>query len=120
VTALRQSVVDPIVELASRVAVLEAEMRRLRCTKGPRDRLDVALVAAILDAAGARPWRCGDVLIRAESVPALRAALQAAEVTSAKGLGKLAARLDGIDVAGLRLERVQVRGRPHWRIVSSV
>jgi hypothetical protein len=51
-------------------------------------------------------------------VTALAAALSAADITSEPQLGKLLARLEGVTIAGLRLERTRDRRAP-WRILAA-
>lgn len=122
-SALPARPVDPLVALQLRVAILEkahSELAKvvdaLRRKTGPRDDLDRALVGAIHDSIGAVPWRCGDLLERADHDPALRAALRDVEVGSSKQLGKLMARLEGVEVDGLLVSRVIVKGKPHWSV----
>src|SRR4051794_25544027 len=86
--------------LLTRVAMLERG-------HGPRDAADVALVAAIHRAAGDLPFRAKDVFDRARDVLALRFALQPADIENTKQLGKLLARLHGVPLDGLVVERVR-------------
>ena len=116
--AARLSAVDPVEALAARVQVLEREVARLRVSRGPRDSLDVALVHAIVDAAGSLPWRAGDLLCRADTCPDLRRALRAAECDSARRLGKFCARVNGHTIDDFRLEALTLRGRRHWKVVT--
>ena len=120
-SAQRQPVLGPmLVDILARLTAVESEVRRLRRTSGPRDRLDVDVLHAIADATGGVPFRARDVFVRAELVDGLDGVLTEAFVTSSKSLGKLLTRCAGMALPdGLIVERLHVRGRSHWRVSVS-
>jgi hypothetical protein len=93
-------------------------LERVSTARGPRDQADVRLLLAIHEAAESLPFKASHVMKRARHVPALSAALLAADITSQEQLGKLFARLEGATAAGLRMERTKDRRAP-WRIVAT-
>lgn len=92
-------------------------LERVSTAHGARDQADERLLVAIYDAVEALPFKASHVMRRALHMPALAAALQAADITSEEQLGKLFCRLEGVTIAGLRLERTRNRKGP-WRIVA--
>jgi hypothetical protein len=98
--------------------LLERLERLLTVGRGARDAADARLVLTIGPAAEWLPFKAHSVINRARSVPELAAALTGADITSAKQLGKLFARLEGVVIEGVRLERVPTpRGGSLWRVV---
>ena len=61
---------------------------------------------AIAEAISDRPFTSAHVMAHAGADPALRDALEAADLMSARELGAVCRRLEGITVRGLRLERM--------------
>jgi hypothetical protein len=102
----------------TRQAGLLAEiLRALERGRGPRDSADGALLLAVAEAIGDRPWTSAQLVAHANVDPALREALTAADITSAQELGCVCRRLEGIAVAGLRLDRVgRSREGVLWRV----
>jgi hypothetical protein len=90
-------------DLATRIRALEAQLRRLRLLAV--DELVRILVATIAGRGFA--FNAHEVWTHARLVsPALRQALRAADLTSARQLGKWLQHLQGRDVYGLRLVRI--------------
>jgi hypothetical protein len=120
VTDLRRSDSDELRALHAKLdAILEGQveiLERVGAARGPRDQADERLLLAIHEAAEGLPFKASHVIKRARHVPALAAALLAADITSQEQLGKLLGRLEGVTIAGLRLERTKDRRAP-WRIV---
>ena len=123
-SAQRHPVLDPLVALTARVAVLEAEVARLRRTSGPRDRLDFDVLHALAEETGGLPFRSREIFdrIEADAAPGIAAVCEEAFIGSSRALGKLLTRCHGLALPdGLQVERLMLRGRPCWRVsVSSV
>lgn len=98
--------------------VLAAILRLLERGRGARDAADVALLIAIAEAIGDRPFTSAQLMAHADADPALREALTAADITTPRELGTLCARrLEGAPLAGLCLERVhEHRDGILWRV----
>jgi hypothetical protein len=93
-------------EQAQQRDMLAAILRLLERGRGARDAADVALLVAIAEAIGDRPFTSAQLMAHAEADPALREALLAADITTPRELGTLCRRLEGAPLAGWCLERV--------------
>ena len=110
-----------------------AELRELRrvvddlaARHGPRmpfSAADVALVAAIHEAVGPRPFCSWQLIDHAElqvSAALAEAIVDAIGALNARKLGKLLRRIEGQDVQGLRAERVAAsREGLVWRVTAA-
>ena len=102
---------------------IEAKLDRVlelleRHDQGARDREDERLPLAVIEAVRDRPFTSAQLLAHAEADENLGAAITACDVTNARELGKLLRRLEGLDLHGVRLERVDERHRDGivWRV----
>lgn len=93
-------------EQARQRATLATILRLLERGRGARDQADVALLVAVAEAIGDRPFTSAALMAHGDADPALREALTAADVTTPRELGMLCRRLEGVLLAGLCLERV--------------
>jgi hypothetical protein len=108
-----------LAEVLARLDQVEARLARLEAGRGPRDQADLRLVHAMTSTTEGLPFKAQDVLQRAQYVPALREALLGADITSARQLGKLLARLEGTVVDGARLDRGRLTGGAYyWQVVQ--
>jgi hypothetical protein len=90
-------------------------LRLLEHGRGARDQADVALLVAIAEAIGDRPFTSAQLIAHAAAADVLRDALLAADITTRQELGTLCRRLEGVPLAGLCLSRVDtVRGVVVW------
>jgi len=95
--------------------ILDAIVRLLEHGRGARDQADVALLLAIAEAVGDRPFTSAQLIAHAAAAEALREALLAADITTRQELGTLCRRLEGVPLAGLCLTRVDtIRGAVVW------
>jgi hypothetical protein len=77
----------------------------------PRDGRHVALLAAIAEEAAETVWSARELVDHARVSEPLRSALLAAcGALNARKTGKLLARLEGVDLAGLLVERIGADG----------
>ena len=95
-------------EQARQRDTLAAILRLLEHGRGARDQADVALLVAIAEAVGDRPFTSAQLIAHAAADDALRDALLAADITTARELGTLCRRLEGVPLAGLCLARIKV------------
>jgi hypothetical protein len=92
-------------------------LRLLEHGRGARDAADVALLVAVAEAIGDRTFTSAQVVAHARTDPALRDAIDDADITNPQELGCVFRRLEGITVTGLRLERVgDQREGVQWRV----
>lgn len=106
-----------VVEQVQQREMLAAILRVLERSHGARDAADAALLVAIVEAIGERPFTSGELLAHARAVaPALLAALEAADISTAQEFGCVCRRMDGMAVHGLRLARVDDRTPVRWRV----
>ena len=102
--ALHQPDRDDLVERNTR---LEARIEVLERRARPRDADDMRVLVAMADCGvGERPFSAAAVVRHAPAAPDLAEALEAADCESPKSLGRLFARVEGLDLHGLRLDRV--------------
>jgi hypothetical protein len=112
---------DPAaLDIAARVAQLEIQVAQIRALleagRGPRDSQDVAVLSAVALAAGSATFTSRDVFRHRAVDPALRDALEAADVDNARQLGRLLRRMAG-EHDGYRLACVgEGRDGLRWRV----
>jgi hypothetical protein len=97
-----------VVEQREQREVLSSILRLLEHGRGPRDRADIALLAAVAEAIGDRQFTSAQLMAHATVHPALHEALEAADITNAHEFGCVFRRMEGIAVTGFRLERAGV------------
>ena len=95
-----------VAEQARQRDTLSVILRLLERGRGARDKADVALLVAIAEAIGDRPFTSAQLMAHADADPALREAVTDADITNAQEFGCLCRRLEGIAAQGLRLERI--------------
>ena len=117
----RPTPADPVtlVDVLGELRALGAKVDALaaRFPPGPRDQADVRLLTRIAATAGGLAFTAAALFRRrAAGDVTLAEALAACDVTSPKQLGKLLRRLEGRDVGGVVLERLDVgREGVVWR-----
>jgi hypothetical protein len=108
-----------LLEEQARQAGILADILRALDRGRARDTADAGLLLAIEDARADRPFNCADIIATAGVRPGLNDALVAADVTNGQELGCLFRRIEGMVLAGVRLERVDdTRSRAGivWRV----
>jgi hypothetical protein len=111
---------DIAAEQQRQAAVLANILRALERGRGSLP-VHVALLVAITEAIGDREFTGAQLFAHARVAPALRDALEACDLTSAREFGWLARRLETNVLPGVRLDRVgESRDGLVWRVwVSS-
>ncbi len=105
-----------LTEQARQRTMLAAILQQLQ-GRGARDAADIALLVAIAEAIGDRPFTSAQLFAHGEAAPGLRDALIACDLTTPRELGCLCRRLEGVELKGLRLERVDAtRDGILWRV----
>ncbi len=109
--------IDAVQQLRAEMHALTARVAGLEARGGARDAAETLVLPAIASAIGARRFTSVDLLAHARVDPALADAIEAADVTNPREMGKLLARLETQPIAGLRLERVGgARVGVVWRV----
>jgi hypothetical protein len=119
---LRELVADQArqaAEQARQGETLATILRLLERGRGARDQADVGLLVAAAESLGDRTFTSAQVKTLAAAVPALRDALEAADIDDAQQLGCVFRRLEGKIIEGLCLEACQrSAGQPVvWRVL---
>ena len=86
-------------------AQIDAILQALDRGRGARDHADADLIEAIKESFRDRTFTSGNVITLAQADAALAAALASADITSARELGHLLRRLEGVAIRGLLIER---------------
>lgn len=100
------------------LAAIRALLEQQDQPKKNSGRSDAILLLAVAEAVADRAFSAAEVIAHARLVDgALRAALEAAGVTNGRKLGKVFRRLEGHEIAGLRLVRLGAeRDGIVWRV----
>jgi hypothetical protein len=105
-------------ELRAIRALLEELLERQAPRRGPRDGDDRRVVLEVANVVADAIFSSGEVVAHAAVAPKLAAALEGADITSPRSLGKLFRRVEGVAIEGVLLERVgEDRAGLLWRIV---
>lgn len=118
-TALVVAGTDEFRELRATVADLMARVARLeRQQRGPRDGADVELLVALARSVGASKFTAHELVAHSALVDAdLGAALEAADLTTAKELGQWCRRVADTPIGGFVLVRGRRRrGGFRWQV----
>jgi hypothetical protein len=102
---------------AARLDAFEARLRALEARFGPRDQADADLMLALRESSRGLVFTTRMVWVRRDRDDGLARALLAADIDSPKQLGKLLARLAGVDIGGLVVTRTKdTRDGAQWSI----
>ena len=109
--------VDPVAELRDLVEELRDRVATLEARYGPRDQAEAAVPPAVARSVGGRRFTSAELFAHAAVDPDLAAALEAADVTSPRELGRLLARLEVQPSALVAIVRVaESRGCVIWAV----
>lgn len=106
VKTVTELLADVVAEQARQREMLATILRLLERGRGARDAADMALLEAVAEATRDHQFTSAHLLEHVAADPALRDALEAADITSARELGAVFRRLQGIAMRGFRLDRV--------------
>lgn len=107
IASLLATLVNDQRELVAEIRQLRADLARpSRGAAVDSESVETLLIAIADVTEGRKVFSVSELLLCAESAPALRAAIEAAGITNGKRLGKLLARIEGQSYGGLRIQRV--------------
>jgi len=118
------AVIDPLTAIHAELDAIRQRLAALEARgRGPRDRHDGELVAAIAAAIGSRQFTARKLLQFAavDPDPTLRRAIARCEIDSPRSFGRLLARLDRCHIDGReirRLEGPRRRAEHEWFVFS--
>jgi hypothetical protein len=104
-------------ELEARLTAIEARLLAIEARFGPRDQADADLMLALRESSRGLVFTTRMLWVRRDRDDGLARALLAADIDSPKQLGKLLARLAGVDIGGLVVTRTKdTRVGAQWSI----